>query len=53
MGTRIYSIDETGNIASFLEENTEENVTLTAENLADLKKQLTVFSLTYDDNRFN
>ncbi len=53
VGTRIYSIDETGNIASFLEENTEENVTLTAENLADLKKQLTVFSLTYDDNRFN
>ena len=53
VGTRIYSIDETGNIASFLEENMEEGVTLTAENLADLKKQLTVFSLTYDDNRFN
>lgn len=53
VGTRIYSIDETGNIASFLEENTEDNVTLTAENLADLKKKLTVFSLTYDDSQFN
>lgn len=53
VGTRVYSIDETGNIASFLSENTEESVTLTPENLADLKKQLTVFSLTYDDNRFN
>ena len=35
VGTRIYSIDETGNIASFLEENMEEGVTLTAENLAE------------------
>ena len=53
VGTRVYSIDETGNITAFLEEHAEDNVTLTGENLADLKKQLTVFSLTYDDARFN
>ncbi|MEY8352155.1 HlyD family efflux transporter periplasmic adaptor subunit [Lachnospiraceae bacterium 54-53] len=52
IGTRVYSIDETGSITSFLAENSEENVTLTQENLSDLKKQLTAFSLTYDNNQF-
>ena len=51
-GTRIYSIDETGNLTSFLAENSEEKVTLTPENLAELKKQLTSFSLTYDTDQF-
>ena len=52
VGTRIYSIDETGNIASFLEENMEEGVTLTAENLADLKKQLSSFVTSRSDEDF-
>ncbi len=51
-GTRVYSIDETGSIAAFLAENAEESVSLTPENLSELKKQLTVFSLTYDSNQF-
>lgn len=51
-GTRVYSIDETGSIAAFLAENAEESVSLTPENLSELKKQLTAFSLTYDSNQF-
>lgn len=53
VGTRVYSIDETGSITSFLAENSEENVTLTPEDLSDLKKQLTAFSLTYNSSRFD
>lgn len=53
VGSRVYSIDETGSITSFLAENSEENVTLTQEDLSDLKKQLTSFSLTYDSSRFD
>ena len=33
VGTRIYSIDETGSLAKFMEENPDANVTLTSENL--------------------
>ncbi len=51
-GTRVYSIDETGSITTFLAEHSQDNVTLTSENLAELKKQLTAFSLTYDNNQF-
>ena len=51
-GTRIYSIDETGNLTSFLAEHSEDSVSLNPENLSELKKQLTVFSLTYDNNQF-
>lgn len=51
-GTRVYSIDETGNLASSLADNSENKVTLTPENLTELKKQLTAFSLTYDNNQF-
>lgn len=52
VGTRVYSIDETGNTASLLAEQSGENMTLTPENLSELKKQLTAFSLTYDNNQF-
>lgn len=38
IGTRVYSIDETGSMADFLEENPEANVTLTDANLADIKR---------------
>lgn len=51
-GTKVYSIDETGSIASFLAENSQENMTLKPENLSGLKKQLTAFSLSYDSDRF-
>jgi hypothetical protein len=53
LGTRICSIDETGNVASFLEKNSGESTTLSSENLSTLKKQLTGFSLTYNDNQFH
>ena len=44
-GTRVYSIDETGTIATFLAENAQDKVALKPENLSGLKKQLTAFSL--------
>lgn len=52
IGTRIYSIDETGSMSRFMEENPGANVTLTDENLADIKRQLSAFSMSYDDIRF-
>lgn len=51
-GTRVYSIDETGKIASFLAENGQDEVALKPENLSGLKKQLTGFSLAYDSDHF-
>ena len=39
-GARVYSLDETGELGKFLEENQSSGVSLSAENLADLKKQL-------------
>ncbi len=38
IGTRVYSIDETGSITSFLADHSQDNVTLTSENLTELKK---------------
>lgn len=52
VGTSIYSIDETGSIAAFLQEHPEAGATFSEENLADLKKRLTAFSITYEDNDF-
>lgn len=51
-GARVYSIDETGDVTTMLAEKAEESVTLTPENLSSLKKQLTSFSLSYDNNNF-
>lgn len=53
IGTRIYSIDETGSIASFLEDNPEANITLTDTNLSEIKRQLSAFSMNYDDQKFS
>lgn len=52
VGTRIYSIDETGSMAQFMEENPEANVSLTDANLSDIKRQLNAFSMNYDDRNF-
>lgn len=52
VGTRIYSIDETGSMASFLAEHPEANVTLTDANLADIKRELSTFSMNFDGLRF-
>lgn len=53
IGTRIYSIDETGSMATFLAEHPEANVTLTDSNLAEIKRQLSAFSMSYDNRKFS
>lgn len=52
VGTSIYSVDETGSLVSFLAEHPEANAALNEENIQDLKKQLTSYSLTFDDENF-
>lgn len=53
IGTRIYSIDETGSMAEFLAEHPEANVSLTDANLVDIKRQLSSFSMNFDDQKFS
>ena len=43
VGTRIYSLDETGRLDSLLKENGAEDAALPEENLADIKKQLSSY----------
>ena len=52
VGTRIYSIDETGTLSSLLAEKTDGSVALSKENLASLKKQLSSFSQTFTNENF-
>lgn len=52
VGTSIYSIDETGSVAAFMAEHPEANTALSEENLTDLKKQLSSFSVAYEDEEF-
>ena len=52
IGTRIYSIDETGNMAELMQENPDANVGLTDANLSDVKRQLSAFSMSYSDQKF-
>lgn len=52
IGTRIYSIDETGNMAELMQENPDPNVGLTDANLSDVKRQLSSFSMNYSDQKF-
>ena len=52
IGTRIYSIDETGNMAELMQENPDANVGLTDANLSDVKRQLSSFSMSYRDQKF-
>ena len=53
VGTRIYSIDETGTLSKLLAERTDGSVALSKENLASLKKELSSFSQTFTDNQFS
>ncbi len=53
VGTSIYSIDETGAIAAFKAEHPEAGETLNEEDLLSIKKQLSAFSTSYSDERFN
>ncbi len=51
-GARVYSLDETGKLGEFLEENRDAQTAISPENLAALKKQLSALTLSYQDNRF-
>lgn len=51
-GARVYSLDETGQLGKFLEENQASAAPLSDENLSELKKQLSSFCLSYSDMRF-
>jgi len=53
VGSRIYSIDETGNLASLLEERNENNDILTNDNLSEIKRQLTYFAMNYSDLNYD
>ncbi|MEF9938796.1 MAG: HlyD family efflux transporter periplasmic adaptor subunit [Clostridium sp.] len=53
VGAKIYSLDETGQMKTFLEDNKGVNLTMSEDNLYDLKKQLTSICLTYNDNNFS
>ena len=52
VGTRVYSIDETGTLSALLAEKTDGSVALSKENLASLKKQLSSFSQTFTNEDF-
>ncbi len=53
IGSRIYSIDETGSLAAFLEDNPDAQVVLTDENVADIKRQLSSFAAAWSDMDFD
>lgn len=52
-GSRVYSLDETGSLADFLTENPDAAGKIADEDLADLKRQLSSFSLSYNDMNFS
>ena len=52
VGSRIYSLDETGNLEALLKENAEEGSSLSDDSLTDLKKQLTSFVLSFQNQDF-
>lgn len=53
VGARVYSLDETGQMKTFLEDTRGTGVALSDDNLYDLKKQLTSFCLSYNDSDFS
>ncbi len=52
VGTRIYSIDETGRLSDLLAEESGDTVSLSKDNISALKKQLSSFSQTFSDENF-
>lgn len=52
VGTRIYSIDETGALSKLLEERMDGEAVLSTDNLSSLKKQLSSFSQTFSEEQF-
>ncbi len=53
VGTNIYSLDETGQAARMLEENALSQELLSEQDLANIKRALSSFSLSYSDENFD
>lgn len=53
VGTRIYSLDETGALKRFLDDNSSTRDTLSDQNVRDLKSRLTSFSSSYQPVSFS
>ena len=52
VGTRIYSLDETGNLKKYLEDNADQSAALSSQNLKELKTRLVSFSAGYSRSSF-
>lgn len=52
IGTRIFSIDETGSMAEQMEKHPETAELLTDDNLSEIKRELSAFAMSYSDQRF-
>lgn len=53
VNSRIYSLDETGNLEEQLKESAGDGSSLSDDSLSDLKKQLTSFVLSFRDQDFS
>ena len=53
VGTRIYSLDETGQLEELLKDNAEAGNSLSDDSLSDLRKQLTSFVLSFRNEDFS
>lgn len=52
VGTRIYSLDETGNLKKYLEESEDQKEALSEQNLKELKTKLSLFSAGFRSDQF-
>ena len=52
VGSRIYSLDETGSLEALLKDNADEGISLSEDSLSDLKKQLSSFVLSFQNQDF-
>ena len=53
VGACIYSIDESGTMSTFLEEQNQGTGALTEDDLLQIRKQLSTYSLSYEDEAFD
>ena len=53
VGTKIYSLDETGNLTKFLQDNSVKSEKLSDGNISELKNQLSSFSMGFKNSEFS
>ena len=53
VGTRVYSVDETGSLSEFLESQLAANGEISDRDMTELKRQLSSFSQSYSDQHFS